>query len=113
MQDFQRADPLNPKTAKFKGKDYAPDRINEQAVEFIKQNKEQPFPVLSDSDTRCIACAGEELKPYLKLNWNDRRLFEMGAMDTPLTLLPSSLCIHDYPDGSISVMSFKRLRSLG
>ena len=68
------ADPLNPKSyEKFKGKDYAPDRINEQAVEFIKQNKEQPFFLYYPTVIPHVALhvPDEELKPYLKLNWND------------------------------------------
>ncbi len=68
------ADPLNPKSYdKFKGKDYAPDRINEQAVEFIKQNKEQPFFLYYPTVIPHVALhvPDEELKPYLKLNWND------------------------------------------
>ncbi|HCA49585.1 MAG TPA: N-acetylgalactosamine-6-sulfatase [Planctomycetaceae bacterium] len=67
-------DPLNPKSyEKFKGKDYAPDRINEQAVEFIKQNKEQPFFLYYPTVIPHVALhvPDEELKPYLKLNWND------------------------------------------
>ena len=68
------ADPLNPKSyEKFKGKDYAPDRINEQAVEFIKQNKEKPFFLYYPTVIPHVALhvPDVELKPYLKLNWND------------------------------------------
>ena len=38
------ADPADPRSYEvFKGKDYAPDRINEQALAFIRKNKDKPF----------------------------------------------------------------------
>ena len=38
------ADPMDPRSYDvFKGQDYAPDRINEQALAFIRQNKDKPF----------------------------------------------------------------------
>ncbi len=38
------ADPNDPKSyAQFSGKDYAPDRIGEQALKFIRDNKDRPF----------------------------------------------------------------------
>ncbi|MEC7401859.1 MAG: sulfatase-like hydrolase/transferase, partial [Verrucomicrobiota bacterium] len=38
------ADPADPKSYEvFKGKDYASDRINEQALAFIRNNKDKPF----------------------------------------------------------------------
>ena len=38
------ADPADPASYDiFKGQDYAPDRINEQALAFIRENKERPF----------------------------------------------------------------------
>ena len=38
------ADPKDPRSYDvFKGQDYAPDRINEQALAFIRQNKALPF----------------------------------------------------------------------
>ena len=38
------SDPKDPRSYDiFKGKDYAPDRINEQALKFIRANKDRPF----------------------------------------------------------------------
>ncbi|MBL4883926.1 MAG: arylsulfatase [Planctomycetaceae bacterium] len=68
------ADSSDPKSYnQFKGQDYAPDRINEQALEFIKKNKDQPFFLYYPTVIPHVALhvPDEELKPYLKLNWND------------------------------------------
>ncbi len=65
------ADPLS--YAAFKGSDYAPDRINEQALEFIRANKDQPFFLYYPSVIPHVALhiPDEELKPYLDLGWDD------------------------------------------
>ncbi len=39
-----RADPDDPRSYdSFKGQDYAPDRIHEQALEFLRKNRDRPF----------------------------------------------------------------------
>ncbi len=68
------ADPSDPQSyAIFKGKDYASDRINEQALAFIKDNKDRPFFLYYPTLIPHVALhvPDEELKPYLKLNWYD------------------------------------------
>ena len=57
----------------FKGKDYASDRINEQALQFIKDNKDTPFFLYYPTLIPHVALhvPDDELKPYLKLKWND------------------------------------------
>ena len=57
----------------FKGKDYASDRINEKALEFITINKDKPFFLYYPTLIPHVALhvPDEELKPYLKLKWND------------------------------------------
>ena len=57
----------------FKGQDYAPDRINAAAVEFIHQNKDKPFFLYYPTVIPHVALhvPDEELKPYLALGWND------------------------------------------
>ncbi|MBH56619.1 MAG: N-acetylgalactosamine-6-sulfatase [Planctomycetaceae bacterium] len=68
------ADPADPRSYdQFKGKDYAPDRINEQAVSFIKQNKDKPFFLYYPTVIPHVALhvPDEELEPYLELGWND------------------------------------------
>ena len=68
------ADPKDPKSYEvFKGKDYASDRINEQALQFIKDNKDKPFFLYYPTLIPHVALhvPDDELKPYLKLKWND------------------------------------------
>lgn len=68
------ADPADPKSYEsFKGQDYAPDRINEQALQFIRDNHTRPFFLYYPSIIPHVALhvPDEELEPYLKLGWND------------------------------------------
>lgn len=57
----------------FKGTDYAPDRINEQVLEFIRANKDQPFFCYYPTVIPHVALhvPDEELQPYLDLGWKD------------------------------------------
>ena len=68
------ADPTDPKSYdKFKGQDYAPDRINKQALDFIKANKERPFFLYYPTVIPHVALhvPDEDLKTYHELKWND------------------------------------------
>ncbi|HSG71102.1 MAG TPA: sulfatase-like hydrolase/transferase, partial [Planctomycetaceae bacterium] len=68
------ADPTDPRSYdKFKGQDYAPDRINAQALEFVRANKNRPFFLYYPSVIPHVALhvPDKELEPYLKLGWND------------------------------------------
>jgi len=68
------ADPLDPRSyAQFKGRDYAPARIHEQALEFVRQNKERPFFLYYPTIIPHVALQipDQDLKPYLELSWND------------------------------------------
>ena len=70
----QGADPSDPKSYDiFKGQDYAPDRINAQALEFIRQNKDKPFFLYYPTVIPHVALhvPDEDLEPYHELNWND------------------------------------------
>lgn len=76
------ADESDPKSYdQFKGKDYAPDRINEQALEFIKKNKGEQFFLYYPTVIPHVALhvPDEELKPYLQLNWNDPPFTRSGG----------------------------------
>jgi arylsulfatase A-like enzyme len=67
-------DPQDPKSYEiFKGKDFSSDRINEQALKFIKKNKDKPFFLYYPTLIPHVALhvPDDELKPYLKLKWND------------------------------------------
>ncbi len=68
------ADPLDPKSYnQYKGQDYAPERINQQALAFIRDNKDRPFFLYYPTVIPHVALQipDEDLKPYLKLGWND------------------------------------------
>jgi arylsulfatase A-like enzyme len=68
------ADPANPASyAPFQGRDYAPDRIREAALQFIRENRERPFFLYFPSTLPHIALhvPQQDLKPYLDLGWND------------------------------------------
>ena len=71
VADADRSDPRS--YDQFKGQDYAPDRINAQALNFIRANKDRPFFLYYPTVIPHVALhvPDEELKPYLKLNWND------------------------------------------
>ena len=68
------ADPNDPRSYdEFKGDDYAPDRINERVLEFIRSRKDQPFFCYYPTIIPHVALhvPDEELEPYLAMNWND------------------------------------------
>lgn len=68
------ADPLDPRSYDlYKGQDYAPDRINEQALEFIRTNQDRPFFLYYPSVIPHVALhvPDEDLKQYTDLGWND------------------------------------------
>lgn len=67
-------DPSDPRSYdRFKGEDYAPDRINTQALEFIRQNKDRPFFLYYPTVIPHVALhvPDEDLQPYLELGWKD------------------------------------------
>ena len=57
----------------FKGTDYAPDRINDRALAFVRKNKDRPFFLYYPTVIPHVALhvPDEELKPYLAQKWND------------------------------------------
>ncbi len=59
--------------AAFQGDDYAPDRINEQAIAFLKANQDRPFFLYYPSVIPHVALhvPDEDLKPYLAEGWED------------------------------------------
>jgi arylsulfatase A-like enzyme len=76
------ADPADPASYDiFKGQDYAPDRINEQALAFIRENKERPFFLYYPTVIPHVALhvPDEELKPYLAKKWEDLPLTRSGG----------------------------------
>lgn len=73
--NFRKGDDRNdPRTYdQFKGTDYAPDRINESVLDFIRTNKDRPFFCYYPTVIPHVALhvPDEDLQPYLKLGWND------------------------------------------
>ena len=68
------ADPADPKSYdRFKGQDYAPDRINAAALDFIRKNKGRNFFLYYPTVIPHVALhvPDEDLKPYHELGWND------------------------------------------
>lgn len=74
-----RSDPKN--YDQFKGQDYAPDRINAQALEFIKTHRDQPFFLYYPTVIPHVALhvPDEDLHPYLQLGWNDPPFTKQGG----------------------------------
>lgn len=58
---------------RYKGTDYAPDRINKQVLEFISANKDKPFFCYYPTIIPHVALhvPDEELEPYKKLGWKE------------------------------------------
>lgn len=68
------ADPSDPKSyAVFKGQDYASDRINGQALDFIRENRDKPFFLYYPSLLPHVALhvPDKSLEPYLAEKWSD------------------------------------------
>lgn len=68
------ADPADPASyAAFKGTDYAPDRIHEQALKFVDEHREQPFFLFYPSIIPHVALQipDAELESYTSLGWKD------------------------------------------
>ncbi len=68
------ADPADPRSYdEFKGADYAPDRINEQVLQFVRDNKDRPFFLYYPTIIPHVALhvPDEELAQYHKLGWHD------------------------------------------
>ncbi len=57
----------------FKGTDYAPDRINAQALEFIREHRDEPFFLYYPTVIPHVALhvPDADLKPYLAKGWID------------------------------------------
>ncbi len=69
--DADRNDPRS--YDEFKGTDYAPDRINAAALEFVRNNQDRPFFLYYPTVIPHVALhvPDQELEPYLKLGWKD------------------------------------------
>ena len=68
------ADPADPRSYDiFKGQDYAPDRINEQALSFLRKTRDKPFFLYYPTVIPHVALhvPDEELEPYLAQKWDD------------------------------------------
>lgn len=76
------ADPADPASYEiFKGQDYASDHINDQALTFIRENRDRPFFLYYPSLIPHVALhiPDEHLEPYLAENWNDPPFTRSGG----------------------------------
>lgn len=70
----ENLDPEDPKNyERYKGKEYASDKIIDEVLTFIEGHREQPFFVYYPTLIPHLALhvPDEELEPYLKLGWED------------------------------------------
>lgn len=69
--DADASDPAN--YAQFQGTDYAPDRINAAALDFIRNHKDEPFFLYYPSVIPHVALhvPDEDLQQYTRLGWTD------------------------------------------
>jgi arylsulfatase A len=68
------ADPQDPASYEmFKGTDYAPDRIRDEALKFMTQHRDHPFFLYYPTTLPHVALhvPDVELEPYRALKWND------------------------------------------
>ncbi len=68
------ADPSDPEAYRvFQGTDYAPDRINAAALEFVQEHRDEPFFLYYPSVIPHVALhvPDSDLEQYLALGWND------------------------------------------
>ena len=80
------ADPADPRSYDaFKGCDYAPDRIYEAALAFLRAEKDGPFFLYYPSIIPHVALhiPDDELTPYLELGWTDPPFTRTGGGYTP------------------------------
>jgi len=70
------ADPSDPASyERYRGQDFAPDRINRQALEFIRANKDRPFFMYYPTVLPHLALQvpdDEILQSYYRLNWDEQ-----------------------------------------
>ncbi len=100
------ADPQDPESYRpFQGQDYAPDRINEQALRFVRENRDRPFFLYYPTIIPHVALhvPDEELEPYLELGWND----------PPFTRERSGYTPHFTPRAAYAAMITRMDRYLG
>ena len=87
------SDPNDPLAYKrYKGDDYAPDRINAAALDFVRKNKNQPFFLYYPTILPHLALhiPDEYLKPYLKLGWKEQPFTSQNKLGYTPHLTPKA-----------------------
>lgn len=75
------ADPNDPRSYDaFKGDDYAPERINQEVLAFIRANRRRPFFLYYPTIIPHLALhvPHEDLQPYLQQGWEDPPFTRIG-----------------------------------
>ncbi len=70
----KNADPADPRSYEaFQGQEYAPDRIRDQTLKFIRENRERPFFLYVPSTLPHVALhvPQDRVREYQKLGWQD------------------------------------------
>jgi arylsulfatase A len=110
------ADPADPRSYDaFKGRDYAPDRIREAALEFMTENKDRPFFLYYPTTLPHVALhvPDEELKPYLELGWEDPPFTAAAGGYTPhFTPRAAYAAMISHMDRDVGTL-LKHLKELG
>lgn len=78
-KEDDRSDPKS--YNQFKGTDYAPDHINAELLNFIRDHKDEPFFCYYPTVIPHVALhvPDEDLKPYLNLGWKDPPFTKEGG----------------------------------
>lgn len=94
--------------SRFKGNDYAPDRINHAALNFIRENSNRPFFLYYPTILPHLALhiPDEHLVPYLALGWDDPPFTYQGKRGytphfTPKAAYAAMITRMDYYVGQI------------
>ena len=103
---LEGADPADPRSYdRFKGQDYAPARIHQQALDFVRRNQDRPFLLYYPTIIPHLALQvpDEELEPYLNLGW----------LDPPFTRERSGYTPHFTPRAAYAAMISLMDRQIG
>ncbi len=100
---------------KFKGQEYAPDRIRDEALKFIDQHKAEPFFLYYPSVLPHVALhvPDAELQPYSELKWLDPPFTAANGGYTPhFTPRAAYAAMISHLDSDVGAV-MKQLKDLG
>ena len=111
----QGADPTDPESYRsFKGAEYAPNRIREEALEFIREHHAEPFFLYYPSSLPHVALhvPDAELTTYLANGWDERPFIaETGGYTPHLTPRAAYAAMVSHLDADVGAL-LKQLKDL-